>query len=70
MDKETKPVTLVCINPCKVDGKHIGVGEILANVEYELAMDLTGAGRTRVATEDDLAASEKKAAKKAEKPAP
>lgn len=61
---EPKPVNLVCINACKVDGEHIAAGELLMNVEAELAMELTGAGRTRLATDDDIAAA-KSAAKSA-----
>ena len=58
-----KPVSIVVINACKVDGKHLAVGEVLLDVEPELAFELTGAGRTRLATAEDLAAVKKKAAK-------
>lgn len=50
-----KPVNLVCINAFKLEGDHIAVGAVLKNVEAELAKELTGAGRTRLATEEDLA---------------
>lgn len=64
---DPKPVTLIVVNACKIDGKHVAVGEILTDVEFDLACELTGAGRTRLATDDDLAAaaSAKKPAKAA-----
>ena len=61
-DKTPKTVNLVTLNPFKHDGDHFVVGQLLSNVEPELALELTGAGRTRLATEEDLAAV-KKAAK-------
>ena len=62
--KDPKPVNLLCIEACKVDGNHLAKGEVLMNVPYDLATDLTGAGRTRLATDEDIAAAKK--AKKAE----
>ena len=68
MAQEPKPVTLVVIDPVKIDGKHVAVGDILTDIDYELAVELTGAGRTRLATDDDIAAA-LDAAKAAAKPA-
>lgn len=64
-DKTPKTVNLVTTNPFKHEGEHYAVGHVLMGVEAELALELTGAGRTKLATEEDIAAA-KKAAKKAE----
>jgi hypothetical protein len=56
---QSKPVTLYCTSAFKLEGKHIAVGTVLHDVEPELAKELTGAGRTRLATAEDA----KKAAK-------
>ena len=64
---DPKPVNLVCINACKIDGEHIAVGELLMNVESDLALELTGAARTRLATAEDIAAAEAKAKADAKK---
>jgi hypothetical protein len=61
---DPKTVNLLVINACKVEGQHIAVGEILTDVEAELAMELTGAGRTRVATDEEIKAAIDKQAKK------
>lgn len=50
---QAKPVTLYCISAFKLEGKHIAVGTVINDVEPELAKELTGAGRTRLATADD-----------------
>ena len=63
---EGKPVDLVTTDAFKHDGKHWAIGDVLLGVEPDLAKELTGAGRTRLATDDDKAAVAK-AAKKAEK---
>ena len=69
-DKAPKTVNLVTLNPFKMEGQHYAVGEVLMNVETELALELTGAGRTRMASEEDIAAAAKAAkAAKAEKAA-
>lgn len=68
MATEPKTVNLIVTNACKVDGDHLAVGELLLNVEADLAIELTGAGRTRLATAEDIAAAEA-AAKKADKKA-
>lgn len=52
---EAKPVTLYCVNACVVDGEHVAVGTVLKNIEAELAKELTGAGRTRLATPEEAA---------------
>lgn len=62
-DKAPKTVNLVTVDPFKHAGQHFAVGQVLTNVESELALELTGAGRTRLATEEDLAVASKKAAK-------
>lgn len=62
-DKAPKTVNLVTTNAFKHDGKHYAVGDLLTNVDAELALDLTGSARTRLATEDDLAAVKKSTAK-------
>lgn len=68
MNKTDKPVDLVCISPFKHDGAHIATGEILLNCDAELAKELAGAGRARLATAEDKAAAAKaKAAAKAGK---
>jgi hypothetical protein len=67
-DKTPKTCNLITVNPFKYDGKHYAVGEVLMNVDAELALELTGAGRTELATEERLAEAKKaaKAAAKAE----
>lgn len=50
---QAKPITLYCISAFKLEGKHIAVGTVIPDVEPELAKELTGAGRTRLATADD-----------------
>lgn len=49
-----KPVDLFVINGTKVDGQHYGVGDVLTNVEPDLAKELTGAARTRLATPEEV----------------
>ncbi|MCX8003418.1 MAG: hypothetical protein N2688_00430 [Burkholderiaceae bacterium] len=55
-----KNVNLIVIDAVKIDGEHYAVGDVLTNVEPELAKELTGAGRTRLATEDEVARATKK----------
>lgn len=62
---ESKPVDLYTVDPFKHDGKHFAVGDLLLGVEAELAKELTGAGRTRLATAEDVAAAKSGGAKKA-----
>jgi len=52
---EGKPVHLTTIDPFKHDGNHYAVGDVLPGMDPELAKELTGAGRTRLATEDEMA---------------
>lgn len=52
---QPKTVHLMTISAFKREGEHIAVGTVLRDVEAELAKELTGAGRTRLATADDLA---------------
>lgn len=54
-----KSVNLYITDPCKIDGEHIPQGAILQDVAFELANDLVGAGKARLATDDDLAAAKK-----------
>lgn len=61
-----KKVTLVVVNPCKINGEHAAQGQILTDLDPELAYELTGAGRTRLATDEDIAAAKKAAKKTAE----
>ena len=58
---EGKPVTLYTINAFKLEGDHVAVGTVLKDVEPELAKELTGAGRTRLATAEEVAAATKAA---------
>lgn len=60
---EAKTVNLHTISAFKHEGVHYAVGEVLHNCEAELAKELTGAGRTRKATDEEVAA-DKRAAKK------
>ena len=57
MATEPKLVNLVCTNAFKHADRHYAIGEILEGIPYELATDLTGAGRTRLATDEDIAAA-------------
>lgn len=61
---EAKKVNLYTVTAFKHDGQHIAVGAVVFDVEAELAKELTGAGRTRLATPEE-AAEAVKAAKKA-----
>lgn len=58
---QPKNVNLYVIDAVKVEGEHYGVGEVLIDVEPELAKELTGAGRTRLAADDEVAKAKKKA---------
>lgn len=69
MNKAPKPLTLVVIDPVKIEGEHFAIGEILKDVDYDLASQLTGAGRTRLANEEDLAKASAKSKKAAPAPA-
>ncbi len=60
---QPKPVNLYTVSAFKLDGEHIPVGHVCLAVESELALELTGAGRTRLATDDEVAKAKKAAAK-------
>ena len=59
---QPKTVTLYATTAFKIDGAHVAQGEVLLDVEAELAKELAGAGRARLATPEDIADA-KKAAK-------
>lgn len=61
---EGTPVPLMTISAFKHDGAHIAVGDVLHDIEPELAKELAGAGRVRLATADEVAAAKKAGAKK------
>ena len=60
---QPKPVPLYTTNAFKLEGEHVEVGTVLLNVEPELAKELTASGRTRLATDEEVAAATKKPAK-------
>lgn len=62
---QDKPVDLMTIDPFKLDGEHVAKGTVLFGVDAEMAKELTGAGRTRLATDDEVAAVRKAAKKEA-----
>ncbi len=64
-NENPKPVDLMAIGAFKHDGEHIAAGTVLFAVESDLALELTGAGRTRLATEEEVAKARKKADKTA-----
>lgn len=61
MAQKSKTVTLFATTAFKLDGEHVAQGTILKDVEAELAKELAGAGRARLATPEDLAAAKKPA---------
>ena len=56
MEKQGKPVDIVCIDAFKHDGKHIVVGQVIEGMEPDLAKELAGNGRARLAKDEDKAA--------------
>lgn len=56
MDKQGKPVDVVCVDAFKHDGQHIVVGQVIENMDADLAKELAGNGRARLAKADDKAA--------------
>ena len=56
---QAKTVTLYATTAFKIDGEHVAAGAILKDVESELAKELAGAGRARLATPEDIAAAKK-----------
>lgn len=67
MDKQEKTAHIVITDAVKIDGQHHAVGEVLENVDASLAKELAGAGRARLATDEEVAAAAKAAAKAASK---
>lgn len=64
-----KNVPIYITDAVKINGEHYAVGDILQDVEPELAKELAGAGRARLATDEDMAAKKKKPAPVAPGPA-
>jgi len=65
MDKQPKPVDIYITDAVKIDGEHFATGEVLLQFDPELAKELAGAGRARLATEEEVAKAKKAAAKAA-----
>lgn len=63
---EQKNVSIYITDAVKIEGAHHAVGEVLHNVEPELAKELAGAGRCRLATDEDSAPASKPAKKAGE----
>lgn len=61
MSSQPKPVDLMVIDAVKVDGQHYAIGDVLTGVEPDLAKELTGAARTRLATAAEVEKAKKKA---------
>lgn len=57
-----KNVPIYITDAVKIDGKHYAVGDVLPDMEPELALELAGAGRARLATEDEVNGRKKKPA--------
>lgn len=62
---QPKPVDLITTVGVKIEGEHVDAGTMLPAVEFELAMDIVGAGRARLASDEDIAAAAKVAKTKA-----
>lgn len=56
MSTNTKPLHLIAIDGFKHEGRHYVPGEILRDADKDLALELAGAGRARLATSDELEA--------------
>ena len=52
---EKKTVSVTIIDAVKVDGVHYAVGDVLKDIDVELAKELAGAGRARLASDEDMA---------------
>ncbi|GAA4419919.1 hypothetical protein [Acidovorax lacteus] len=61
--QDPKPVDIVLLEPTAIDGQHFDRGTLLQGVPGDLAMELAGQGKARIAKEGDQPA---KAAKKGE----
>lgn len=64
MDKQGKPVDVLCTSAFKHDGQHIEVGQVITGMASDLAIELAGNGRVRLAKEEDVAAWNKTVAKR------
>lgn len=60
MSKTAEPVDLFCISGFKHDGRHFAVGDVLPAVEADLAKELAGNGRARLATAEEASAAKPK----------
>ena len=65
MDEKAKPVSITITDAVKIDGKHKAVGDVLIDFDGELAKELAGAGRARLATAEEIAKQAKADAKAA-----
>lgn len=63
-DQETKPVDVITFEAFRHEGQHIEVGTLIKQMPAELAMELTGIGRVRAATKENVAAARAAAAAK------
>lgn len=57
-----KNVPLYITDAVKIDGAHYAVGDVIPDVHPELAKELAGAGRARLATEEDMSGRKRKPA--------
>lgn len=60
---EPKSVPLIITSAVKIDGEHYGVGDLLPSVDPELAKELAGQGRARLASDDEVAKAQAAKAK-------
>lgn len=58
-----KPVDVIAATAFKLDGEHIPVGQLIRGMDGELAKELAGQARVRMATDEELAADAKASAK-------
>lgn len=49
-----KPVDIILVENTGIDGEHVPAGTVLLGVDGDLAMELAGQGKARVATEADV----------------
>lgn len=52
--QDGKPVDVIAIESFKNDGEHIERGTIIKQMPAELAMELAGGGKVRIATKDAI----------------
>lgn len=60
-EKSGKPVDVIAVESFRLDGNHVERFTVIENMAPDLAMELAGAGKVRLATKDSIA--EAKAAK-------